>query len=141
VRVVGVDLGTRRIGVAVSDSGGRVATAHTVLRRTGDDTADRAALAAVVADLGVDAVVVGLPLSLDGTAGPAARWAEAEARELAAAVDVPLHLHDERLTTVTASRRPSARGAGRARRKRPVDDTAAAVLLQSWLDAHRAEID
>jgi putative Holliday junction resolvase len=140
VRVVGVDLGTRRIGVAVSDSGGRVATAHTVLERTGDVAADQAALAAVVAELAAEAVVVGLPLSLDGTAGPATRWAKAEARALAAAVAVPLHLHDERLTTVTASRRPST-GGRRPRRKRPVDDTAAAVLLQSWLDAHREGTD
>lgn len=137
MRVVGVDLGTKRVGVAVSDGGGRVATAHTVLQRSGDDDADRAALAALVADLGAEAVVVGLPLSLDGTAGPAARWAEAEARALAALVDVPLHLHDERLSTVTASRPPST-GSGRARRKRPVDDAAAAVVLQSWLDGRRS---
>jgi putative pre-16S rRNA nuclease len=140
VRVVGLDLGTKRVGVAVSDSGGRVATAHAVLERTGDDDADRTALAAVVADLGAEVVVVGLPLSLDGTAGPAARWAEAEARALAGVLDVPLHLQDERLSTVTASRRPAGL-ARHARSRRPVDDAAAAVLLQSWLDGRRSETD
>jgi putative Holliday junction resolvase len=136
---VGIDLGTKRVGVAISDSGGRVATAHAVLERTGDDDADRAALATLIADLGAEAVVVGLPLSLDGTAGPAARWAAAEARALAGVVEVPLHLHDERLSTVTASRRPSGARRARPRARRPVDDSAAAVLLQSWLDGHRSE--
>ena len=139
MRVVGVDLGTRRVGVAVSDSGGRVATGHCVLERTGDADADRVALAAVVTELGAEAVVVGLPLSLDGTAGPAARWAEAEARALARVLDVPLHLHDERLSTVAAGRRRIAGGGRGARGRRPVDDAAAAILLQSWLDARRAE--
>ena len=153
---MGVDLGTRRVGVAVSDDEGRVATAHTVLERTGDDDADRVALATVVGDLGADAVVVGLPLSLDGTRGPAARWAEAEARALSRVLDLPLHLHDERLSTVTASRRlggtaaggrrrpddlrPSGRGSAgrRSSGRRPaVDAGAAAVMLQSWLDIRR----
>lgn len=138
MRVVGVDLGTRRVGVAVSDDGGRMATAHTVLERTGDDDADRVALATVIGDLGAEAVVVGLPLSLDGTVGPAARWAEAEARALSRVLDLPLHLHDERLSTVTASRRfAGSAPPGRRRGRRPVDDAAAAVMLQSWLDGRR----
>ena len=151
MRVVGVDLGTRRVGVAVSDDGGRLATAHTVLERTGDDDADRVSLAAVISALEPDAVVVGLPLSLDGTVGVAARWAQVEAERLAAVLDVPLHLHDERLSTVTASRHPLAglapAGQGRERRRRqhrpatrrPVDATAAAVMLQSWLDGRREQ--
>lgn len=139
MRAVGIDLGTKRVGVAVSDDQGRVATAHTVLVRTGDDDSDRVALASVVAELGAGEVVVGLPLSLDGTSGPAARWATAEARALARVLDLPLHLHDERLSTVTASRRPGSTRAGRrpptpARRRQPVDAAAAAVMLQSWLD-------
>jgi len=183
VRVVGIDLGTRRVGVAVSDDQGRLATAHAVLERTGDDGGDRRTLASVVSALGAGEVVVGLPLSLDGTPGPAARWAVCSGcgRDLhharvagrcrfcgqgaaggacgtyAAAVDLldpactvcggrprvldlPLHLHDERLSTVTASRRPGSVGTGRrrpttARQRKPVDATAAAVMLQSWLDA------
>lgn len=139
MRVVGVDLGTKRVGVAVSDDRGRLATAHTVLERTGDDDRDRAALVSVIAALDAGDVVVGLPLSLDGTLGPAARWATAEAKVLSAVLDVPVHLHDERLSTVTASRRPGSLRSGHrrptpARRRQPVDATAAAVMLQSWLE-------
>jgi putative Holliday junction resolvase len=137
--VVGVDLGTRRVGVAVSDDRGMVATPHRVLDRTADAEADRAALAALVRELGAGLVVVGLPLSLDGTVGPAARWAGQEADALAALLDVPLELHDERLSTVSALRRPAPGRPRAGRHRRPVDDEAAAVMLQSWLDAHRPE--
>lgn len=133
MRVVGIDPGTRRVGVAVSDNGGRVAAPHGVLVRTGDDPADRAALVALITELEAAHVVVGLPLSLDGSAGPAARWAMAEAEALRALLGVPLDLHDERLTTVTA-RRSQFPGQKRSSRKKPIDGQAAAVMLQSWLD-------
>ncbi len=136
MRVVGIDLGTRRVGVAVSDSGGRVATPHTVVVRTGDAAADRARLIAVIGDLAAEAVVVGLPLSLDGSTGPAARWATEEAAAMRALLEVPVELHDERLSTVTALRAPVL-GGGRKTRRKPVDGQAAAVMLQSWLDDHR----
>jgi putative Holliday junction resolvase len=139
VRVVGIDLGTRRVGVAVSDDRGSVATPHTVLERTGDDSVDRAAIAAVIRELGAGQVVVGLPLSLDGSAGPAAMWAGQEADALAPLLDVPLELHDERLSTVSVSRSPRPGGRRPRRRRGPVDDEAAAVMLQSWLDGHRRE--
>jgi len=136
MRVVGVDLGTRRVGVAVSDSGGRVATPHTVIVRTGDDTADRARLIAVIGSLAAEQVVVGLPLSLDGSTGPAARWATDEAEVLRSLLDVPLELHDERLSTLTVLRAPML-GGGRKSRRKPVDGQAAAVMLQSWLDSQQ----
>lgn len=136
MRVVGVDPGTRRVGIAVSDSGGRVATPHTVIVRTGDDTADRARLIEVIGDLAAKQVVVGLPLSLDGSTGPAARWATDEAEVLRSLLDVPLELHDERLSTLTVLRAPML-GGGRKSRRKPVDGQAAAVMLQSWLDCQR----
>ncbi len=136
MRVVGVDLGTRRVGVAVSDDGGRVATPHTVIVRTGDDSADRVRLISVIGDLGADQVVVGLPLSLDGSTGPAARWAIDEAEVLRSLLGVPLELHDERLSTLTVLRTPVL-GGGRKSRRKPVDGQAAAVMLQSWLDGRR----
>ncbi len=139
MRVVGVDLGTRRVGVAVSDDRAMVATPHAVLPRSGDADADRQALVTVVRELRADLVVVGLPLSLDGTVGPAARWAAEEVDALAPLLDVPVELHDERLSTVTARRSPPGRGRGPGRSRRPVDDQAAAVMLQSWLDGHRPE--
>jgi putative Holliday junction resolvase len=139
LRVVGIDLGTRRVGVAVSDDRGTVATPHAVLQRTADAGADRAALVALVGELGAEMVVVGLPLSLDGTVGPAARWAGEEGEALAALLDVPLELHDERLSTVSALRVPGPGGRRPGRGRGPVDDRAAAVMLQSWLDGHRPE--
>lgn len=137
MRVVGIDLGTRRTGVAVSDDGGRVATPHAVVTRGDDGAAHRAALVSLVHELGAEQVVVGLPLSLDGTAGPAARWATAEADALRAALDVPVDVHDERLSTVSVLRTPTAVRRGRGRKRAPVDGQAAALLLQSWLDTSR----
>jgi putative Holliday junction resolvase len=135
VRVVGLDLGTRRIGVAVSDSDGRVAAPHTVIERSGDEAADRVAIGTVARSLGAGKLVVGLPLSLDGSRGPAATRAEVEAGALEAATGILVELHDERLTTVAASRAPRAKG--RKKTRRVVDDSAAALILQSWLDVHR----
>jgi putative Holliday junction resolvase len=135
VRAVGLDLGTRRVGVAVSDRDGRLATPYGTIERSGDRGADHAALAAIVREVGAERVVVGLPLSLGGGAGPAAQAALDEAAELEAVVGVPVETYDERLTTVSAER--SLRGAGvkgRSRRK-VVDQVAAAVILQAWLDA------
>ena len=135
MRVLGLDLGRRRTGVAVSDSAGTVATPHSVILRTDDENAFRAAVTAAVAETGAEAVVVGLPLSMDGTSGPAAAEAEEEAHALAAHLGLPVHLHDERLTSVSASR-ASAGGTARRRGRKPViDASAAAIMLQSWLDS------
>ena len=136
MRVIGLDLGTRRIGVAVSDDGGTVATPHAVLERT-DADADRRAIAALIEEVGAGRVVVGLPLSLDGTMGPAAQAATEEAAALAAMLDVPVETYDERLTTVTADRSLMALKMKADARRRVVDKVAAAVMLQSWLDSQR----
>lgn len=134
-RVLGLDLGTARIGVAVSDPDGTVASPIEVLARCGDRARDHRRIADLVAEWEAERVVVGLPVSLDGTLGPAARTAAAEADELASVVGVPVETHDERLTTVTADRALSTMQVkGRARRQ-VVDKVAAAVILQSWLDA------
>ena len=99
-----------------------------------DLPAVRRALARTVAEEEIEIVVVGHPLSLDGTRGPAALSVEAEAAALAELLDVPVVLHDERLTTVTAHRLLAASGVGGRERRRVVDRAAAAVLLQTWLD-------
>jgi putative Holliday junction resolvase len=85
-------------------------------------------------------VVVGLPISLSGADGPAARAARKEAAALATVVGVPVETHDERLTTVTAERRLAERGVRGKRRRAVVDKAAAAVILQSWLDARGAAV-
>ena len=131
-RVLGLDLGTRRIGVAVSS--GTVATPHSVLERAGSHAADHAAIAALVDNLGAERVVVGLPLSLDGKMGPAARAAADEAVALGDVLAVPVETYDERLTTVTADRSLSSLGLSGQARRRVVDKVAAAVMLQAWLD-------
>ena len=131
-RVLGLDLGTRRIGVAVS--AGTVATPHSVLERAADHAADHAAVAALVDELGAERVVVGLPLSLDGKMGPAARAAAEEADALGDVLAVPVETYDERLTTVTADRSLSSLGLKGQARRRVVDKVAAAVMLQAWLD-------
>jgi putative Holliday junction resolvase len=138
VRVVGVDLGERRIGVAVSDSAARVATPYEVVERRGDRGAEHADIARIVQEVGALRVVVGLPLSMDGTEGPAARSARYEAAELAGRLPVGVELHDERLSTVQATRSMRQAGAGTRARRRRVDPVAAAVMLQSWLDRESA---
>jgi putative Holliday junction resolvase len=139
VRVLGIDLGSRRIGVAVSDPGGVLASPVAVVPRSGDHATDHRALAAMVAEWEAERVVVGLPLSLDGSMGPAARAAAAEADELGSVVGVPVEVADERLTTVTADRalREAAPRRGAKARRQVVDAAAAAVLLQAWLDGRR----
>ena len=134
MRVVGLDLGTRRIGVAVSDSGGVLATPYSVIERTGDERLDRDRIAEVVRELEAGAVVVGLPLSLDGSRGPAATAALAQVDALRETLEVPVEVHDERLSTVSAHRTLAASGLKGARRRQVVDQVAAAVVLQSWLD-------
>ncbi len=137
MRAVGVDLGSRRIGVAVSDPAGTVATAREVLQRSGDPARDHRRLAEIVAEVEAEVVVVGLPLSLDGGMGPAARAAAIEAEALAEVVGVPVETHDERLTTVSAERSLSALALKAPARRQVVDMVAAAVILQSWLDRRR----
>ena len=109
---------------------------------SGDVRADRARVAEVVAEVEAGLVVVGLPLSLDGSEGPAARAALEEADALRQVLDVPVECHDERLTSVTANRALTEAGVtGRRRQKArkagAVDQAAATVLLQSWLDSTR----
>jgi putative Holliday junction resolvase len=134
-RAVGLDIGTRRIGVAVSDSAGTVATPYEVLPRSGDRARDHRRIAALVEEAGADVVVVGLPLSLDGTIGPAATAILDEVGEIRAALDVEVLTWDERLSTVQAERSLRHMGVRRGRRRRVVDQVAATVILQSWLDA------
>ena len=136
-RALGLDLGSRRIGVAVSDAGGVLATPRTTLRRSGDRSRDHLAIAALVAEEEASTVVVGLPLSLDGGTGPAAAATLVEVAELAAVLPVPVVTHDERFTTVTAHDQLRAAGLNGRQRALVVDQQAAAVLLQSWLESNR----
>lgn len=138
MRVLGLDLGSKRIGVAVSDRSGTIATPLTVLTRGRSRREDHERIAALVREEEAECVVVGLPHSLSGRDGPAARAARAEITALASVVGVPVETYDERFTTVTANRALAEGGVRGAARRSVVDKVAAAVILQSWLDARRA---
>ncbi|MGA9160867.1 MAG: Holliday junction resolvase RuvX [Actinomycetota bacterium] len=132
-RVLALDLGDARIGVAISDDQRRLAVPLGTVR-TGPPT-DVKAIADLVREHGVTLVVVGHPLQMSGHAGERAHHAEGFAETLGAFLDVPVVLQDERLSTVEADRALREAGAsGRDRRGR-VDRSAATVILQAWLDA------
>jgi putative Holliday junction resolvase len=141
MRALGIDLGSKRIGVAVSDSDGAVATPITTITRARRRADDHRAVAALVAEWQAEAVVVGLPLSLDGTLGPAARAVLDEVDELRAAITVPIDTVDERFTTVTATEQLRRLGVPGPKRAAVVDQVAAAVLLQAWLERSVPESD
>jgi putative Holliday junction resolvase len=135
LRVLAIDYGERRLGLAVSDETGGFAFPAGTLERRGR-ARDLAALRALAAERGVERVVVGLPLHLDGRAGPEARAAEAFAAAVAEATGLPVETFDERLTTREAERSLREQGlVGRRgrRRREAVDAVAATLLLRSWL--------
>lgn len=140
---LGVDVGEARVGVAICDPEGLVATPFaTVARdRRRDNQAipsDMSELARLVADHRIVEVVVGLPVTLAGVEGAAAALARAYAGRLAEVIaPVPVTLADERMSTVVATRRLSEQGVRGRRRREVVDQLAAAEILQGWLDAQR----
>ena len=138
--VLALDPGTKRIGVAVSDPRGSFAMPAEAIEVRGDGGHLRA-IAAAAGERQVECIVVGLPLNMDGTEGPAAR----RARELAAAVGRAtgrqVELFDERLTSAQAEREMIDRGMRRDKRKERVDSAAATLLLQAWLDARGGECE
>ena len=135
MRVLGIDPGQRRIGLALSDEDHRLALPReTVTRGKSDADAAKAVLAAVV-DEEIERIIVGLPLRLDGTEGAAARSARRFGAALEALVEVPITFWDERLTTAFAERSLQSIGVRGSARRKVVDQSAAALLLQSYLDA------
>jgi putative Holliday junction resolvase len=131
--VIAIDLGARRIGVAVTDGLGLSAQPHSTIQRRGGQR-DLDALAALVREHDAERVVLGLPLDPDGERGRAARSVETFAERLRAAVPVPVELVDESFSTVEAEEVLLAANLSRARRRQVVDRVAAAVILRRWLD-------
>jgi putative holliday junction resolvase len=136
-RVLALDVGARRLGVAVSDPTGTVASPLATLpRRTPDE--DASALAALAAQHDAGTVVVGLPLTLDGREGPAAKSVRRYLAELATRLPrLDFRLADERLSTVAAERTLVGGRVRRRARRAVVDQVAASVFLQTWLDVAR----
>lgn len=134
-RALGLDLGSKRIGVAIGDRTGTIASPLQVLQRSGNVKRDHQAIAELVIEEEADIVVVGLPLNMNGSSGPAAKAAIDEAAALASVVGVPVVTFDERRTTVTADQAMIEANMRAQARRRIVDKIAAAVMLQNWLDS------
>ena len=134
---IGVDVGTVRVGVARSDPGGVLASPLVTLARDEAGDADIATLADIVRESDATGVVVGLPRTLRDREGPSARMARAYSEALATRIEpVPVHLLDERLTTVSAERKLRGSSVRGPARRAVIDQLAAVELLQHWLDTH-----
>jgi putative Holliday junction resolvase len=136
VRTLALDVGAVRIGVALSDETGTLASGLVTLKAAGPRK-DARAVAALVREHGVGEVVVGLPLRLDGSLGSRAEEVLAFVERLRRALAVPVATRDERLTSVAAAERLAEAGVPRRERKARIDQAAAALLLQEHLDARR----
>ncbi|MGC9954582.1 MAG: Holliday junction resolvase RuvX [Rhizomicrobium sp.] len=136
LRLLGLDLGEKTIGLALSDTSLTIATPLETLAR-GKFTADAAALEKIIAEQGVGGLVIGLPLNMDGSEGPSAQSARAFARNFAARSPLPVALCDERLSTAAVTRTLLEADASRQRRAALVDKMAAAYILQGALDRMR----
>ncbi len=138
MRILAVDPGSRRVGLAISDPTGTIASPLTVVQAEPDDgLADR--LAGLAREQEAERIVVGLPRNMDGTRGPAAASAERLAARLRAATGLPVETFDERLTSVAAERSLVETGMKRDRRRKNVDQVAAALLLQAYLSRMRSK--
>jgi len=145
MRTLAVDLGTRRVGLALSDEGGRFATPYEVVNVTTPQQAEAAVLA-VIAKEGVERLVVGLPLNMDDSLGPAARQAAAWGTDVARRAGKPVVFVDERLSSfqaeqVLVDRKRAGEKLTRQRKKEQLDAVAAAGFLQAFLDGKLAPIE
>lgn len=131
--LVGLDLGTKTIGVAISDGLRQVASPLTVIKRT-KFTKDVIELQKLLQERVISGLILGLPLNMDGSEGPRAQSTRAFARNLAALVDWPISYWDERLSTVAAERALLEGDTSRARRAEVIDQVAAGYILQGVLD-------
>jgi putative Holliday junction resolvase len=132
-RLLGLDVGTKTIGLALSDVTRSIATPYHTVRRT-KFTEDAKVIQEAVNEHQVGALVIGLPINLDGSEGPRAQSTRAFARNLAARIEVPMVFWDERLSTAAVERHLLEAGASRKRRAQVIDRMAAAYILQGALD-------
>lgn len=140
MRAMGLDVGTKTVGVAVADELGLTAQGITTVRRT-NLKADLEALRAIVDQYGVTHAVIGLPLNMDGSEGPRAEASRAFARLVEERLGLTTDLWDERLTTVAAERVLLEGDVSRQKRRQVIDQVAASLILQGWLDARRGPSD
>ena len=131
--IIGIDYGRKRLGIAVSDAGHRIATPLTVIERRGAENA----ICRIVEEQGATGIVVGLPLRTDGKPGEMADEAAAFAEGLREQTNLPVEMWDERLSTAQAERTMLDADVSRANRKKNLDKAAARIILQSYLDAQQ----
>lgn len=136
---IGVDYGTRRVGLAIADATAAIATPHATLPAAGNAPADARRIVAWAVARDPVGIVLGLPLNMDGTEGPQARLCRHLAEQLQTLTTLPVHLWDERLSSFQADETLDRAGVRRSRRVRLRDALAAQVILQSFLDARGAE--
>jgi putative Holliday junction resolvase len=134
MRIMGLDYGERRIGVAMSDLFGWTAQGLEVIdRKVVKDPMGR--IAELIRQYEVESIVVGLPKNMNGTIGPSGEYCMAFAEQIKQIIPLPVKLWDERLTTVSAERTLIEADVSRRKRKQVIDKMAAAILLQSYLDS------
>ena len=133
MRAIGLDVGDRRVGISVSDETGTIAQGRGVYARQGLDE-DAAHLARLAQEVGAIAIVVGLPLNMDGTEGEQRVKTRALAEPVAERAGLPLHYVDERLTSAEANRALREGGLSRRKRREREDELSAVLILQAWLD-------
>ncbi len=136
VAALGLDVGSKRIGVAGCDGLGLIATGVTTIWRT-SFLEDVAQLAAIIAERQVEILVLGLPYTMDGTIGSQAKQVQKFARRIATAIELPIEYVDERLTSYAAEEMMKAAKISVSQNKATIDRIAAAVILQQWLDDRR----
>lgn len=137
--ILAIDYGDRRLGLALSDPSGIIATGLPTLERAGPSEDVVEPLRRLCTEHGVEHIVVGLPINMDGSHGPRARLSLAFAQKLRDELDIAVDTWDERLTTVQAERAMLAADLSRKKRKQRRDRIAAQLLLQSYLDAARRQ--
>lgn len=139
ISALGLDIGTKRIGVAGCDRTGLIATGITTLEKKSFDQVV-VALKALIQEREVDLLVVGLPYSMNGTLGFQARQVQKFTRRLSAALDLPVEYIDERLTSYQAEQMMLQQNVSPSRNKGLIDRKAAALILQQWLDERRQKL-
>lgn len=139
-RLIGLDLGTKTIGIALSDVGRMIASPLETIQRT-KFTADAKRLAEICARYDVGGLVIGLPLNMDGSEGPRVQSTRSFVRNLAPILPLPVLLHDERLSTAAVTRTLLEADTSRARRNQLVDKLAATYILQNCLDVMRGLLE
>ncbi len=139
--ILGVDYGTKRIGIAVSDADERIALAGKMLPSSGETKRDAAQVIAQAREYNAVRIIVGLPINMDGTEGPQAAITRTFANHIKRASSIVVELWDERLTSSAADWSMDQMELSRAKRKARRDIISAQLILQTWLDAKRARSD